>query len=502
MTTEATLPGADLPPQLDHLAGAAVEPTERRGVWIEDPNTGAALQEQARSSADAVEAALDHAARLHEAGTWRDLPAAERAAALSAVADELEPMVPEIATWEAATSGATIGTTSMLGFIVHAAFRLAAQQLAEGVLSARFDGPTGRPVEVERTGWGPAVLLVPWNAPAPMAAHKAASALAAGCPVILKPPERVPHGTAAIGAAADAVAAAGGLPAGLVQVVHGGPEVGGALVSDPRCRAVSFTGGIEGGRAVAVRCAEQLKPVQLELGGHAPLLVLPDAEVDHAAEAAVALLTTLNGQWCRALGRLLLPADRADEVLAAVTERLSGVRLGHSLDPTSLMGPIVHRDHLELLRGRVDELVAAGGTAVSPTPLPDAAELAGGNWLAPTLVGGVDPSLTTGEIFGPVASVHTYGTVEEALALANGTGYGLEAYVVGTDEDAAMEVARRVVAGGVKVNGASPISLHLMAPRPAWGISGLHDEGTVETIEFFGGNRVVGVEGSLGGGWG
>jgi phenylacetaldehyde dehydrogenase len=120
--------------------------------------------------------------------------------------------------------------------------------------------------------------------------------------------------------------------------------------------------------------------------------------------------------------------------------------------------------------------------------------------LAPTLVDGVDPGLTTTEIFGPVGTVHGYRDLDGARALANGTDYGLEAYVFGADEDAAMGFARGVVAGGVKVNGASPISLHLMAPRPAWGISGLHDEGTVETIEFFGGNRVVGVEGSLGAG--
>ncbi|MFA9564993.1 MAG: aldehyde dehydrogenase family protein, partial [Acidimicrobiales bacterium] len=98
------------------------------------------------------------------------------------------------------------------------------------------------------------------------------------------------------------------------------------------------------------------------------------------------------------------------------------------------------------------------------------------------------------EIFGPVATVHPYDSVDEALQLANATPYGLEAYVYGTDEDAAMAFARQVRAGGVKVNGASPISLHLMAPRPAWGISGLHDEGTRETIQFFMGSRVVGVE--------
>ena len=496
MSTDPSAPaaGAQLPEQRDLIAGAAAAPAEHRDDWIEDPNTGVRVQQQARTAAADVERALAASWALHEAGEWSRRPDAERAAALFALADALEPRCAEIAAWEAATSGATISTTGMLSFIVHAAFRLAAVQLSEGVLDARFEGPTGADVEVRRHGWGPAVLLVPWNAPAPMAAHKAASALAAGCPVILKPPERVPHGTAEIAH----VAAGLDLPAGLVQVVHGGPEVGGVLVSDRRCRAVSFTGGIEGGRAVAVRCAEGLKPVQLELGGHSPVVVMPDADLDEAAGGIVALLTTLNGQWCRALGRLIVPADRHDDLLDAVLARLAEVPLGSSLDPTSAMGPIVHRSHLDLLQGRVEQLVASGGTAHASTPLPADPALAGGNWLAPTLVTGVAPEHAATEIFGPVGTVHPYRDVDEAVALANGTEYGLEAYVFGTDESAAMDVARRVVAGGVKVNGASPISLHLMAPRPAWGISGLHDEGTVETIEFFGGNRVVGVEGSLG----
>jgi acyl-CoA reductase-like NAD-dependent aldehyde dehydrogenase len=492
-TPSAAARSPELPPQRDLIAGAWVDPAQQRDDRVEDPNTGEARQAQARTAPDGIEAALAAADALHRSGEWRDRPAGERAEVLSAYADALEPRCARIAELEAATTGATVTTTSMLSFIVHAAFRLAAQQLVDGVLSQRFDGPTGRAVEVERVGWGPAVLLVPWNAPAPMAAHKAASALAAGCPVIIKPPERAPHGTAMLGGPVVDL----DLPAGLVQVVHGGPEVGGALVTDPRCRAVSFTGGIDGGRAVAVACAQGLKPVQLELGGHSPLVVLPDADVDAAADAAVALLTTLNGQWCRALGRLLVPADREGEILDAVLDRLAGVQMGHSCSPGSQMGPMVHSSHLDLLGSRIDELTAAGGTAHAVTKLPDDAELAGGNWLAPTLVTGVGPSDAATEIFGPVATVHSYDSVEDAVSLANGTEYGLEAYVVGADEDAAMAVARRVVAGGVKVNGASPISLHLMAPRPAWGVSGLHDEGTVETIEFFGGNRVVGVEGSL-----
>ena len=483
----------ELPPQRDLIDGKWRTPTASLDAWIEDPNTGTRSQRQLATDDEGVEDALAAAWRVHHSGEWQSRPATERAATLTAIADALEPMCPRVAEVEAATSGATIATTSMLSFIVHAAFRLAAMQITEGVLSSRFEGPTGRDVEVERFGWGPAVLLVPWNAPAPMAAHKAASALAAGCPIIIKPPERAPHGTAALAEVAHEL----GLPPGLVQLVHGGPSVGAALIGDHRCRVVSFTGGTDGGRAIAHQCAEGLKPCQLELGGHSPVVVMPDADIDQAADGVVALLTTLNGQWCRALGRVLVPAHLERPLLDSVGDRLTALHIGHSLSADSHMGPIVASRHLAMLRDRVATLVDAGGTILAPSALPTA-EFPGGNWMAPTLVSGVDPASTTTEVFGPVASVHTYHGLDDAISLANGTEYGLEAYVFGTDEDAAMGLARRVVAGGVKVNGASPISLNLMAPRPAWGISGLMDEGTVETIRFFGGNRVVGVEGSLG----
>ena len=477
-----------LPEQVDFIAGEWIPASRERGESIEDPNTGEVLQAQMATDDDGVEAAI--AASVEAYADWAGTDPEARAVALESMADELEKLAPECAQVEALGSGAVIGITSMLSFIFHAAFRLAAEQLRAGVTHSTLEGPTGRDVEVIRLGWGPAGLLVPWNAPAPMAAHKAASALAAGCPVIIKPPERVPHGTAMLARGAEAA----GLPAGVVQVVHGGPEVGGRIVTDDRVRAISFTGGVVAGRAIAHACAEGLKPAQLELGGHGPLVVMPDADVDKAADGAVALLTTLNGQWCRALGRLLVPRDRHDEILDAVLARLEGLAIGDSLDQSSMMGPIVHSAHLQMLTDSIAELAGHGGKANAPSQLPTG-DLARGNWLAPTLVTGVDPEHTRSEIFGPVATVHDYGDLDAALAIANDNPYGLEAYVIGTDEDAAMDLARKIHAGGVKVNGTSPMSLHLMAPRPAWGISGLADEGTVETIEFFCGTRVVGVEG-------
>ena len=282
-----------------------------------------------------------------------------------------------------------------------------------------------------------------------------------------------------------------GVDPGVFQLVQGGPSVGGRLVRDPRIRAVSFTGGAVGGRAVAAACAEDFTALQLELGGNNPLVVMPDADPAAAARAAVDLLTTLNGQWCRALGRLVLPAAIADEVLALALERLAALNVGDPLDPETDLGPIVHSGHLARLREEIATREGAGGTAHASTALPDGP----GSFLAPTLLTGVPGDAAVEEMFGPVATVHTYETEAEALALANGTPFGLEGYVVGTDTDRALALARRVRAGEVKVNGSTIMSLHLMSPRPAWGLSGLGEEGTVETIRIFTGARVVGVEG-------
>lgn len=475
----------ELPELRDYIAGEWRTPDVALDAWVENPHTGDRVQPQRATSEAGIEAALAAADHAHRFSGWNESDPDERAAALDGMADALDPKQAHAASLEAATSGAVIGATSMLAFIIPGAFRLAAEMLRTGMLSSTMPGPRGD-VQIRKSGWGPALSLVPWNAPAPMAAHKAASALAAGCPVIIKPPERAPHGSAVLAEAADEV----GLPAGLVQLVHGGPRQGGVLVNDARVRAVSFTGGIVGGRDIATACAVGLKPVQLELGGHSPVVIMEDCPADMAAAAVVALMTTLNGQWCRALGRLLVPESRVGEILDAVGESMQQLVIGDPLSPESMMGPIVHSDHLAFLKNTIDRLESAGGTRHEWSAVPQH-----GNYLAPTLITGLDPSLTRDEIFGPVGTVHTFRDADEAVAIANGTDYGLEAYVFGADEDAAMSVARRIRAGGVKVNGASPMSLNLMAPRPAWGVSGLQIEGTTETIEFFCGTTVVGVEG-------
>lgn len=501
--TTSTVPGTSAPAGSEHnlpvelpevaelVAGTWAAPGDRLDLVLEDPYRGTPTGVAPASATSSVDAALAAADAVHAEAGWSGLPAERRAEVLDAVGAALEGEVPRLAALEAFATGVPISQTSIVGVIVPGAFRLAAEMLRTGVLRDTSTGPAGHAVEVHRLPLGPAVCLVPWNAPAPMAAHKVASALAAGAPTILKPSELAPYGTTELARTIDRVLTDAGAPAGTFQLLQGGASVGGRLVTDPRTRAVSFTGGLVAGRQIAAACAADFTALQLELGGNNPLVVLPDADPEVAARCATDLLTTLNGQWCRALGRLVVPESQREDLVARILERLAGLRAGDPLDPATDLGPIVHSGHLARLHRDVAEHLDRhpGAAAHTATTLPGT-----GNFLAPTLLTGVASEGALEELFGPVATVHGYTTESEALALANATPFGLEGYVVGTDTDAALTFARRVRAGEVKVNGSSIMSLHLMTPRPAWGWSGMGEEGTVETIRVFTGARVVGVE--------
>jgi acyl-CoA reductase-like NAD-dependent aldehyde dehydrogenase len=233
-----------------------------------------------------------------------------------------------------------------------------------------------------------------------------------------------------------------------------------------------------------------MKPSQLELGGNNNVIVLEDADLDIAAQGVINLMTSLNGQWCRALGRLLVHESIADKFYALTLEKMKQIKIGDSLLFETQMGPMVHSQQLAKIKGQIDELIAKGGIAHSSATLPDL----DGNFIAPTLITGIISADAQHEIFSPIGTVHTFSDDAEAVKLANNTPYGLEGYVFGNDENRALKVARKIRAGGVKVNGSTVLSLSLMSPRGAWGLSGLHDEGIIETFRFFCGTQVVGVE--------
>lgn len=476
----------ELPALRGYIDGEIVVPEVNRDNQLRDPNTREPLQAQLSCSPQQVETALaaSHAAYLD--GSWEHTPAGQRAEMLDAIADALdEPLIRErIAYADAITTGAIINTTRRMAQLAPFVFRGAAQYIREGNLSKRLPGKRGE-VEYFRSPWGPALLVSPWNGPTAIGSHKIASALAAGAPCIMKPSEWAPHSALLMAEVIHNI----GLPRGVFQLTCGSRHIGGQMVSDHRIRAISFTGGTAGGRVIAQSCANDFKPTQLELGGNNPLVVFADADLEQAAIGITYGLSNLNAQWCRALGRILVHHSVKDQLLARVLHHLAALKLGHSLDESSDMGPMIHQQQYDSVLAEIERLRTSGGEIMQATALPDLK----GYFIAPTLVDGCSPNDSREEIFGPVATVHTFDTDEQALQLANGTPYGLAAYVYSADEARAFAFGRRIRTGGVKINGYSLLSLNGSAPRGAWGLSGLGEEGNNQSVDFFTGARVVGV---------
>jgi acyl-CoA reductase-like NAD-dependent aldehyde dehydrogenase len=474
----------ELTPQRHYVAGRWHDATQVSDAWICDANSRAPLQQHVSADADLVEQALASAQACHVQNDWaRDHMG--RAYALDLIANYLSDpaRLEAIAVADSLTTGVVIGVSRRLTNMLPYLFSGAANVIREGYLSESVQGPRG-PVEHFRRPWGPALLISPWNGPTPIGAHKLASALAAGAPALVKPSSWTPHSALAM---FDAIAACG-LPDGAASLILGDRRVISPMLNDPRVRAVSFTGGLSGGRAVMRACSEDFKAAQLELGGNNALVVLEGADLDAAATAIVFGLCNLNGQWCRALGRVIVASALRNPLVELVLDKLAEVTLGSSLDVSCQMGPQAHLRQYNDVNQAIDKLEDIGGIALHTTNLP--AEI--GYFVAPTLIGGCDPRDTLDEIFGPVAAIHHFDTEAEALALANGPPFGLAGYVFGPQEHA-LKFAREMRTGGVKVNGYSLMALNGDFPRGAWMLSGLGEEGRRETVRFFTGARVVGV---------
>ncbi|WGL16837.1 aldehyde dehydrogenase family protein [Microbulbifer bruguierae] len=482
----ATYSGQPLPELQNYIDGNFSTPAQDKQLTLTDANTGQPLQVRRSSDREQIQSALEAADQLHAQGSFEEMSGVERAELLERVADELagDDYADIISRADSLTSGAIIRTTRKMAKLLPLVFRGAAAYLRAGHLDKLVPGPCGD-VEYLRRPWGPALLIAPWNGPTAIGSHKVASALAAGAPCILKPSEFTPHSAIMMARAIHKA----GLPKGAFQLTLGDRTIAGQMVEDPRIKAVSFTGGLSGGRAIARACADDFVPTQLELGGNNQLVVFEDADLDKAATGIAYGLTNLNGQWCRALGRLLVHESVKERLLDKVLSILATIRLGHSLDEESDMGPLVHKGQYDQIQRDLERLTSCGGRLLSATPLPQLP----GYFIAPTLVDDCNATDTREEVFGPVAAVHTFKDDSEALVLANGTDLGLAGYVYSENTERAFAFARRMRTGGVKINGYSLLSIGEGTPRSAWGLSGLGEEGHAQSIEFFTGARVIGI---------
>jgi len=325
---------------------------------------------------------------------------------------------------------------------------------------------------------GVAVLITPWNAPLMLASWKIAPALAAGCTVVLKPAEWSPLTASLL---ADITAEAG-LADGVFNVLQGfGAEAGAPLVEDQRAARVSFTGSVPTARVIAAAAAKNLTPTSLELGGKSPFIVFADADMDRAVEMAVEQYDNA-GQVCLAGTRLLVEESAAEGFTERFLARAGSVRQGDPRDPETDIGPQISREQFDKIDGFVQRAKADGATAViGGGPNNDL----GGLYYRSTLFTGMaaDSEIVSEEIFGPVLTLQTFSSEDEAVLMANSTAFGLSATLFTGDEDRAARVSAQLVAGTCWVN--CFFVRDLQAPFGGSRNSGVGREGGNWSFDFY-----------------
>jgi aldehyde dehydrogenase (NAD+) len=323
-------------------------------------------------------------------------------------------------------------------------------------------------------------LITPWNANIGFICSKLATAIAAGCTSVIKPSEMSAIQTQLITECLHEAA----LPAGIFNIVTGrGDVVGSVLTSSPDIAKISFTGSTAVGKAIVRASAETLKRVTLELGGKSPSLILDDADMKSAVQLAVTAGFLNSGQACIAGTRILVPRNRLPEVLELAKEAVAGVKVGNPRDPKTVIGPMVSQKQYE----RVQRYIHIGleeGAKLLIGGVGKPAGLEDGYFIKPTVFSGVtnDMTIAREEIFGPVLSILTYDTEEEAIRIANDTVYGLQANVMSSNLERARAVADRLMAGRVIINGAP---LDPFAPFGGFKQSGIGREHGVFGLEAF-----------------
>jgi acyl-CoA reductase-like NAD-dependent aldehyde dehydrogenase len=413
-----------------------------------NPYTGEPVTKAAAAGVADVTRAVEAAAAAFP--EWSALPPAQRRQFLTAAADLLDERSEQIAATMVEECGATFGWGMFNCGLASAMLREAAAQayLPGGdVIPSDVPGLTAMAV---RQPVGVVVGIAPWNAPVILSTRAVATPLAYGNTVILKASEECPRTHAAVvRAIADA-----GVPAGVVNLLTNAPadapEVVEALIAHPSVRRVSFTGSTKVGRIIARKAAENMKRVLLELGGKAPMVVLADADLDEAANAASFGAFMNSGQICMSTERVVIDESVAEDFAQKLTERASALPVGDPSDPGTAIGPVINSGALERIMDLIEDAkskgvrVLAGGEADGPC-------------IKPTVLADVTPDMRIyhEESFGPVVALVKVAGADEAVKVANDTEYGLAAAVFSRDVPAAMDVARQIQSGICHVNGST-----------------------------------------------
>ena len=455
--------------------------THSGGQWIDNPEpaTGSHICRIPLSDASDVDAAVD-AARVAQPA-WGALSHSERADWLDRIADALEARYEEIAALESRDTGKPIS----LARTVDAHRSVSNFRFFAGILREHegdvFEMASATNYVVNKPV-GVGALITPWNLPLYLLSWKVAPAIGMGNTVVCKPSELTPMTADLMMRVIDEV----GLPAGVVNLIHGdGAGAGAPLVAHSDVDLVSFTGGTSTGEKVAASAAPAFKKLSLELGGKNASIVFADCDMDSTVAGVVRAGFLNQGQVCLCGSRVLVEDSVYAEFRDRFVDAVEAMRIGDPSDESTDLGALISEDHLAKVQGYVELAKQEGGTLLTGgTPcLPSGFE--GGNWMAPTVIEGLSPDsrCSTEEIFGPVVTLHPFGSEDEAVAIANNTRYGLAGSVWTSDLDKGRRVSEAIDTGMVWVN----TWLHRDLRVPFGGVkdSGVGREGGKWSLGFF-----------------
>lgn len=441
---------SDIPLDMLYIDGDWCAPETDRKITIISPDTEEAVAQVAEAVKADADKAISAARRAFDRAEWSGLSYADRAEWLRKLSAELQTHSDTIA----------LAWSEQIGVPYHGLAKIAAPSLAKSLdqyieLAADFAFEAQQQIQAAGAGFlvhepvGVVLAIAPWNVPLNTLLHKVGPALLAGCTVIMKPSPQTPIEAYIVAQCAHEI----GLPKGVLNLICAERDVSDYLVNKPDVDKVAFTGSVAAGQRIASVCGERIARCSLELGGKSAAIILDDYDLDKAAGILVNQICSLSGQNCAALSRVLVSSDRHDLLVAKMKKVAEQIKIGHTYDQGTQLGPIAMKRQLERIEVLIGQGVDEGAALVTGGRRPP--NITKGYFIEPTIFANVkrDMAIAQEEIFGPVICVMPYDSLDQAISIANDSDFGLAGAVFTDDLEQAYSVARQMRTGTVGHNG-------------------------------------------------